>query len=103
MMVKCSQCGAAIRYIPSGFSQSNMQVIKVEAELKELITESGRVVKGYPRHECSKNHEAAPGVDYWPDGGEVKGDVRVSQGKVDCGIVEGNVSVSRGSITSGRR
>jgi hypothetical protein len=35
-------------------------------------------------------------------GGDVKGDVRVSQGNVDCGNVEGDVSVSMGNISSRR-
>jgi len=35
-------------------------------------------------------------------GGTVKGDVRVSQGNVDCGTIEGNASVSMGNISSRR-
>jgi predicted acyltransferase (DUF342 family) len=35
-------------------------------------------------------------------GGDVKGDVHVSQGNVNCGSVEGNVSVSMGNISSRR-
>jgi hypothetical protein len=35
-------------------------------------------------------------------GGDVEGDVRVSQGNVDCGNVEGDVSVSMGNISSRR-
>lgn len=31
-------------------------------------------------------------------GGQVKGDVRVSQGNVDCGNIQGDVSVSMGNI-----
>ena len=54
-MVKCPDCGVEIRYIPSGFTKfTGLGVFIVESEEKELITDSGRVVKGHPRHQCQK-------------------------------------------------
>jgi hypothetical protein len=35
-------------------------------------------------------------------GGEVAGEIHVSQGNVDCGNVKGDVSVSMGNISSRR-
>jgi len=51
-VLRCPECGAAVRYIPSGFSGSSGGVFVVDAEAGELVTESGRVIQGYPRHEC---------------------------------------------------
>ena len=47
-MVKCTKCGAEIRYIPHG-----SDTLIVNAESHELITDSGRIVKGHSRHVCS--------------------------------------------------
>ena len=56
-MVKCPACGAEIRYIPCGITVSEKGVIITDAESKELITESGRTIKGFPRHICPENKE----------------------------------------------
>jgi predicted RNA-binding Zn-ribbon protein involved in translation (DUF1610 family) len=46
-MVKCPKCGAEVRYIPS---KGNTLI--TDAEPKEVITATGRVVMGYTRHKC---------------------------------------------------
>jgi hypothetical protein len=51
-MVKCPTCGAEIKYIPVGYVQSAAGAVIVEMEYAEVITDSGRVVKGHIRHKC---------------------------------------------------
>jgi len=57
-MTRCTKCGAEIRYIPCKPSQSPSGVFIVSAESIEVITDSGRIVQGYLRHECPKGDEA---------------------------------------------
>jgi len=57
-MVKCScpKCGAEIKYVPTKDGH-----IVTEAEYLEFITDSGRVIQGHLRHNCTaenKNKEA---------------------------------------------
>jgi len=49
----CVKCGADIKYIPSGNS-----VIVVDTREVEIITDRGRVVKGYFRHDCPAKKES---------------------------------------------
>jgi len=58
-MVKCSKCGAEVRYIPCSLSLSASGVIITEAAETEIITENGRIVKGYNRHICQNNKQSA--------------------------------------------
>ena len=57
-MTRCPKCGAEIRYMPCRASQSPSGVLIVEAVTVEVITDSGRIVQGYLRHECPKGDEA---------------------------------------------
>jgi hypothetical protein len=52
MGVKCLICGADIRYIPVGFSRSITGNLIVESDYIEIVTDSGRVVKGHILHTC---------------------------------------------------
>ena len=45
--VSCPKCGDGIRYIPTKDSH-----IVVEGNYTEVITDSGRIIQGYLRHEC---------------------------------------------------
>jgi hypothetical protein len=51
-MVKCPACGKEIKYIPVGYTQSAAGVVMAETGYTEVITDSGRVVKGHLRHKC---------------------------------------------------
>ena len=55
-MVRCPKCGCNIKYIPQ-----DPGVIMVDADYTELINDSGRAIKGYLPHVCSKK-EAIPNV-----------------------------------------
>jgi predicted RNA-binding Zn-ribbon protein involved in translation (DUF1610 family) len=51
-MVKCPKCGAEIKYIPVGYTQSATGTLIVEPEYTEVINDNGRVIKGHLRHKC---------------------------------------------------
>lgn len=50
-MIKCSICGNEIRYISSA-RLGNNGIIAVDPPEEELISESGRLLRGFRRHEC---------------------------------------------------
>jgi hypothetical protein len=52
-MVKCPKCGNEIRYITAAPSIGNNGIIPVDPRERELITETGRKVRGYRLHICS--------------------------------------------------
>lgn len=49
-MTYCLDCKAPVKYI---VSKDN--IIKVNAEEKFLVTDRGRIVKGYEVHSCKKD------------------------------------------------
>lgn len=49
-MTYCLDCKAPVKYIVSKDS-----IIKVNAEEKFLVTDRGRIVKGYEIHSCKKD------------------------------------------------
>jgi hypothetical protein len=51
-MVVCPECGQEIRYISAAPSMGGNGIIPVEVRGEELITESGRKVRGYRAHIC---------------------------------------------------
>jgi phage FluMu protein Com len=51
-MVKCPKCGAEIKYIPVGYTQSATGTFIVDPEYTEVINDNGRVIKGHIRHKC---------------------------------------------------
>jgi hypothetical protein len=51
-MVKCPKCGAEIKYIPTGYSESALGVVIVDPDYTEVINDNGRVIKGHRRHRC---------------------------------------------------
>lgn len=50
----CPTCGAEIRYIVTAYSTNtaNGGITPVEICEEELITERGRIVRGYRAHKC---------------------------------------------------
>lgn len=50
-MLVCSNCKKYIKYIVS----KNNTVLIVEPDVKTLVTEKGRIVKGYSIHECEES------------------------------------------------
>jgi hypothetical protein len=52
--VKCPSCGRDIRYIiaASSLRAGNNGLIAVETREEELLTEKGRLVRGFKRHIC---------------------------------------------------
>jgi hypothetical protein len=51
-MVKCPKCGNEIRYITAAPSMGDNGIIPVDPQERELITETGRKVRGYSVHIC---------------------------------------------------
>jgi hypothetical protein len=51
-MVKCMHCGKEIRYITAAPSVGDNGIIPVDLEEQELITEKGRIVRGFKVHIC---------------------------------------------------
>jgi hypothetical protein len=51
-MVTCPKCGTEIRYITTAPSMRNNGIIPVDPQERELITETGRIVRGYRLHIC---------------------------------------------------
>jgi hypothetical protein len=51
-MVRCPKCGREIRYITAAPSAGSNGIIPVETGQEELISETGRVLRGYRVHEC---------------------------------------------------
>jgi hypothetical protein len=58
-MVKCPICGKEIKYIPVSHTKSAAGVVIVESDYTEVITDSGRVVKGHLRHGCPDKETTA--------------------------------------------
>ena len=52
-MVKCSKCGAEIKYIPLTARVDALAMAIVDAAYTELINDNGRVIKGHVRHICN--------------------------------------------------
>lgn len=50
----CRNCGQEIRYIVSSSGRGNDGIIPVELDERELITERGRLVRGFKRHVCPR-------------------------------------------------
>jgi hypothetical protein len=51
-MVKCSLCGKEIIYKTAAPSLGNNGIIAVDPSPEELISDSGRLLRGYKRHKC---------------------------------------------------
>jgi len=51
-MVVCPKCGEKIRYINASRSINPEKVYVVDPEPHELISDMGRVLKGYIPHNC---------------------------------------------------
>jgi hypothetical protein len=51
-MVKCPKCGVEIRYITAAPSLGSNGIIAVDVKQEELISETGRVLRGYRAHRC---------------------------------------------------
>jgi hypothetical protein len=65
--VKCPSCGRDIRYVVAAPSlhAGNNGLIAVETREEELLTEKGRLVRGFKRHKCreSPGHSLSTVVD----------------------------------------
>jgi hypothetical protein len=63
-MVKCSKCGAEIKYIPMGHYSTSKTTETVDAGYIEIINDNGRMIKGHLRHKCPTKIEidAATGI-----------------------------------------
>jgi hypothetical protein len=57
--VKCPSCGRDIRYVVAAPSlhAGNNGLIAVETREEELLTEKGRLVRGFKRHICPPRSE----------------------------------------------
>jgi hypothetical protein len=51
-MVRCQKCGQEIRYIVTAPSMGNNGIIPVDPQEQELISETGRKLRGYQPHVC---------------------------------------------------
>jgi hypothetical protein len=58
--VKCPSCGCDIRYVVAAPSlhAGNNGLIAVETREEELLTEKGRLVRGFKRHICQSKTES---------------------------------------------
>jgi hypothetical protein len=56
-MVKCPKCAAEIKYIPVFYTAGPQGSIAVEPEYTEIISDSGRVIKGHLRHRCREKYD----------------------------------------------
>jgi hypothetical protein len=52
--IKCPSCGRDIRYVVAAPSlhAGNNGLIAVETHEEEMLTEKGRLVRGFKRHKC---------------------------------------------------
>jgi hypothetical protein len=59
--VKCPSCGRDIRYVVAAPSlhAGNNGLIAVETREEELLTEKGRLVRGFKRHICPPKAESS--------------------------------------------
>lgn len=48
----CNKCGQAVKYIVI----SHDEIITCNPEIKEVITETGHVVRGYEKHKCGEKN-----------------------------------------------
>jgi hypothetical protein len=56
-MVKCSKCGAEIKYIPMATRSESGASVIVDAGYIEVINDNGRVIKGHIRHKCPEKED----------------------------------------------
>jgi hypothetical protein len=60
-MVRCPKCGMEIRYITASAGVRDNGIMPVEVRQEELITETGRKVRGYRAHRCGGNNAVQGG------------------------------------------
>ena len=53
-MVTCPKCNKPIRYITAARSVSPDGIFVVDLEPQDLISDKGRIITGYQRHECTE-------------------------------------------------
>jgi hypothetical protein len=56
-MTRCPKCGAEIKYIPVSYQVDAQGTIAVDPEYSEVISDSGRMIKGHSRHHCRPSEE----------------------------------------------
>jgi hypothetical protein len=54
--VKCPSCGRDIRYVAAAPSLQADGIVAIEIQEQELITEKGRLVRGFHRHKCPQRN-----------------------------------------------
>lgn len=52
-MQVCLKCGKAVKYIATGFNTAEV----CDVERIEIVSETGRILKGYMRHVCATERQ----------------------------------------------